>query len=47
MKNIGYVCGGIIFTSYELAVSYANNMYENRGYILGIEKVRAKGVETL
>ena len=35
----GYVCGGIIFTTYEMAVEYANHMYENRGYVLGIEKM--------
>ena len=34
-----YNCGGILFSSYELAVEYANHMYENRGYVLGIEKM--------
>ena len=42
-----YLCGGIYFESYGLALEYANHMFQNRGYILGIEKVRAEGVETL
>ena len=37
---IGYNCGGFFWESYELAVSYANHMYEKQGIILGIEKVQ-------
>ena len=34
-----YVCGGIVWDSYEMASEYANYMFQNEGFILGIERL--------
>jgi hypothetical protein len=34
-----YTCGGIDFSSIQLAIEYANAEYMRTGVILGIEKV--------
>jgi hypothetical protein len=35
-----YLCDGIGFESYDLAVEYANNQYMLKGIILGIEEIK-------
>ena len=33
-----YECDSVLFSSYELAVSYANDYFKRFGIVLGIEK---------
>jgi hypothetical protein len=37
-----YVCGGIIFDTYEKAISHFNDVLKNRGIILGVVEIENK-----